>query len=155
MAGKVEENTHLNLYLKGLCETIVVSEICSKGPSAILGDLFMEKDAAMLNKKWKRRSFPDRKEEIKEQIITGGYPQPSMITSVKARRRWFDSYRQTYIEKDIRELSAIEHLPDFNRLLNLLSFRTGQIINFSEVSRELGLPFTTLKRYIALLEVTY
>lgn len=131
------------------------SEICNKGPSAILGDLFREIDAAALLKKWKRRSFPDRKEEIKEQIIAGGYPEPSMITSVKARRRWFDSYRQTYIERDIRELAAIEHLPDFNRLLNLLSFRTGQIINFSEVSRELGLPFTTLRRYIALLEVTY
>lgn len=131
------------------------SEICNKKPSAILGDLFSEIDAAALLKKWKKRSFPDRKGEIKEQIIAGGYPEPSMITSVKARRRWFDSYRQTYIERDVRELASIEHLPDFNRLLNLLSFRTGQIINFSEVSRELGLPFTTLRRYIALLEVTY
>lgn len=132
------------------------SEACSKALSAILRDLFMEStNAAALLKKWKRHSFPDRKEEIKDQIIAGGYPEPSMITSVKARRRWFDSYRQTYIERDIRELAAIEHLPDFNRLLNLLAFRTGQIINFSEVSRELGLPFTTLKRYIALLEVTY
>ena len=132
------------------------SEICDKGPSAILGDLFREgTNTAALLKKWKRHSFSDRKEEIKQLIIAGGYPQPSLITSVKARRRWFDSYRQTYIERDIRELAAIEHLPDFNRLLNLLSFRTGQIINFSEVSRELGLPFTTLRRYIALLEVTY
>ena len=112
-------------------------------------------DATTLLKKWGKRSFPDRRTEIKERIIAGGYPTPSMMTSVKARRRWFDSYRQTYIEKDIRDIAAIEHLSDFNRLLNLLSFRTGQIINFSEVSRELGLPFTTLRRYIDLLETTY
>lgn len=131
------------------------SEICNKATSAIMVDLFRDIEAAALLKKWKRRTFPDRKEEITERIIAGGYPQPSVMTSVKTRRRWFDSYRQTYIERDIRELAAIEHLPDFNRLLNLLSFRTAQIINFSEVSRELGLPFTTLRRYIDLLEVTY
>jgi hypothetical protein len=77
------------------------------------------------------------------------------MTSIKARRRWFDSYRQTYIERDIRDITAIEHIPAFNKLLNLLSFRTGQIVNFSEVSRELGLPFTTIRRYIDLLETTY
>lgn len=131
------------------------SEISNKRPSTILMDIFSGDDAGALLRKWKRRTFPDRREDIKRHIIAGGYPTPSMMTSVKARRRWFDSYRQTYIERDIRDITAIEHLPDFSRLLNLLSFRTGQVINFSEVSRELGLPFTTLRRYIDLLEITY
>lgn len=131
------------------------SEMRGKTIPSVLPDLFNEKDTAALLKKWKKHSFPDRKEEIKDRIIAGGYPTPSMMDSVKARRKWFDSYRQTYIERDIRDIAAIEHLTDFNRLLNLLSFRTGQIINFSEVSRELGLPFTTLRRYIDILEVTY
>lgn len=39
--------------------------------------------------------------------------------------------------------------------MSLLSFRTGHVINFSEVSRELGFPLSTLRRYIDLLEVTY
>ncbi|MBI5043324.1 MAG: ATP-binding protein [Nitrospirae bacterium] len=131
------------------------SEISNKRPSTILMDIFRGDDAGVLLRKWKRRTFTDRREDIKRHIIAGGYPTPSMMASVKARRRWFDSYRQTYIERDIRDITAIEHLPDFNRLLNLLSFRTGQVINFSEVSRELGLPFTTLRRYIDLLEMTY
>lgn len=131
------------------------SESENKKPSHILTDLFKEEDAPALLRKWKKSPFPDRREDVKERIISGGYPTPSMMSSISARRRWFDSYRQTYIERDIREIAAIEHLPDFGRLLNLLSFRTGQIINFSEVSREMGLPFTTLRRYIDLLEVTY
>ena len=131
------------------------SEISNKRLPAILRELFTAADANSLLKKWKKHTFPDRRNEIEERIIAGGYPTPSQMTSVKARRRWFDSYRQTYIERDIRDITAIQHLPDFNRLLSLLSFRTGQIINFSEVSRDLGIPFSTLRRYMDLLEVTY
>ncbi|MDO9028417.1 MAG: ATP-binding protein, partial [Candidatus Roizmanbacteria bacterium] len=131
------------------------SEISNKKPPDLLKDIFEEDDAGMLLKKWERQSFPDRREEIKDRIIAGGYPTPSMMSAIKARRRWFDSYRQTYVERDIRDIAAIEHLPAFNRLLNLLSFRTGQVVNFSEISRELGLPFTTIRRYIDLLETTY
>ena len=104
------------------------SESENKKPSHILTDLFKEEDAAALLRKWKKRTFTDRREDIKELIISGGYPTPSMMSSISARRRWFDSYRQTYIERDIREIAAIEHLPDFGRLLNLLSFRTGQTL---------------------------
>lgn len=131
------------------------SEISSKAPSCLLKDIFSENDARVLLKQWKRQSFPDRCKELKERVIAGGYPTPSLMSSIKARRRWFDSYRQTYVERDIRDIAAIEHLPAFNRLLNLLAFRTGQIVNFSEISRELGLSFTTIRRYIALLETTY
>jgi len=131
------------------------SEIADKKPPKILRELFAAEDASSLTRKWKKRTFPDRRGEIQERIIAGGYPTPSRMTSAKARRRWFDSYRQTYIERDIRDIATIQHLPDFGRLMSLLSFRTGQIINFSEISRELGFPLSTLRRYIDLLEVTY
>ncbi|MBI4699278.1 MAG: ATP-binding protein [Nitrospirae bacterium] len=131
------------------------SEISGKKPRSLIKDIFKGNDTKTLLRQWKRQSIPDRREEIKGRIIAGGYPTPSMMSSIKARRRWFDSYRQTYIERDIRDIAAIEHLPEFKRLLNLLAFRTGQIVNFSEISRELGLPFTTIRRYIAILETTY
>lgn len=131
------------------------SEVAKRKPPGILREIFAAEDAPALLRKWKKRTFPDRSNEIKECMIAGGYPTPSLMKSAKARRRWFDSYRQTYIERDIRDIAAIQHLPDFNRLLSLLSFRTGQVINFSEVSRELGIPFSTLRRYMDLLEVTY
>src|SRR3972149_6028460 len=112
-------------------------EIGNKKIPELLKDVFRADDAGTLLKQWKRLSFPDRREEIKDRVLAGGYPTPSLMSSIKARRRWFDSYRQTYIERDIRNIAAIEHLPAFNRLLSLLSFRTGQVANFSEISREL------------------
>ena len=52
-------------------------------------------------------------------------------------------------------IKSIENLPDFNRLLSLVAFRTGRLLNLSDLSREIGLPFSTLRRYMNLLEVTY
>jgi predicted AAA+ superfamily ATPase len=77
------------------------------------------------------------------------------MKSSNVRHRWFDSYRQTYLERDLLNIRSIENIPDFNRLLSLMAFRTGGLLNLSDLSRETGLPFTTLRRYVNLLEVTY
>ncbi|MBI3121054.1 MAG: DUF4143 domain-containing protein [candidate division NC10 bacterium] len=55
----------------------------------------------------------------------------------------------------MRDLASLENLPDFGRLLPLLAIRTGQLLNHSDVSRDLGLPLSTLRRYMSLLEMTY
>src|SRR3990167_2209419 len=81
--AKVSETLAGRIALHEL-QPFMWSEICGKGPSPIIGDLFNRADAPALLKKWKRRSLPDRSEEIKERIIAGGYPTPSMMTSVKA-----------------------------------------------------------------------
>jgi hypothetical protein len=52
-------------------------------------------------------------------------------------------------------MKSIENVPDFNRLLPLAAFRTGNLLNLSDLSREAGLPLSTLRRYVNLLEVTY
>ncbi len=68
---------------------------------------------------------------------------------------WFDSYRQTYLERDLRDLANIQYLTDFGRLLIHAAIRTGQTVNVAAFSRELGLSQMTLKRYLDLLVLTY
>jgi predicted AAA+ superfamily ATPase len=104
--------------------------------------------------------FPDecpaeRADEWRKLLLTGGFPQPALGRSPAARRTWFDSYRQTYIERDLRDLASLEHLPEFTRLLTVLALRTGQELNVSSVARDLGLPATTLRRYLGFLEKTF
>jgi len=77
------------------------------------------------------------------------------MDSDHVRWQWYSSYRQTYLERDLLNIRSIEHIPDFNRLLSLVALRTAQLLNLSDFSRETGLPFTTLRRYMNLLEVTY
>jgi len=121
----------------------------------ILKDLFDARDLKKLIKKLSVPVKSDFRREIEKRILIGGYPPPVFMDSDSARREWFSSYRQTYLERDLLNIRTIENLPDFNRLLGLAAFRTGRLLNLSDFSRETGLPFTTLRRYMNLLEVTY
>ena len=52
-------------------------------------------------------------------------------------------------------LSSISALPDFRRLMRAASLRTGQLVNQSEVGRDVSLPQPTVHRYLNLLETSY
>ncbi len=125
-----------------------------KKSSLILQHLFNAKTAEPLAKILKRRgTFP--KKNWLEWILRGGYPDPVLSEKKSIRTRWFEAYRKTYIERDVRELQAIERLPDFGRLMALAVSRTGQLLNFSDLGRDAGLPYVTLRRYMNILEQTY
>lgn len=117
-----------------------------------LDDLFEAESSRDLLKKWPKRfdaSLP------RDRILSGGFPTPALSGSESARRTWFESYRQTYVERDLRDLTSLEHLPDFNKLMAVTALRTGQLLNLSGLSRDLAIPFSTLRRYVHLLVQTY
>lgn len=122
---------------------------------SILKDLFEAENSSALLKKLPKTAGSGARKEIISTVLSGGYPEPALMKSSEVRHRWFDSYRQTYLERDLLNIKSIENIPDFNRLLSLMAFRTGGLLNLSDLSRETGLPFTTLRRYMHLLEMTY
>lgn len=130
-------------------------ELAGKPAPRVLDALFGAADARALLGLWPKGPLPDRRQEIQGLILSGGYPTPSLMRSATSRTRWFEAYRQTYLERDLRDIAAVANLPDFGRLLSLAALRTGQLLNVSEISRELGLPLTTVRRYLNLLETTY
>lgn len=153
------------LTLKSVSETlagrIVLHELCpfsfseltKKEHTGILTAAFHSKkaqDLASLFRKEKtlHKGFLSR-------VLGGGYPEPSLSKKASIRDGWFKSYRKTYIERDIQEISAIERLPDFNRLMTMAAARTGQVLNLSDLGRDAGLPYMTLRRYMNILEQTY
>jgi len=95
------------------------------------------------------------KENLSREIITGGFPPVVLMDSPQARRDWFAAYRQTYLERDLFNVQAIEHVPDFNRLLTLAAARTGRLLNMADLARDCGLPHSTLRRYMGILETTF
>jgi predicted AAA+ superfamily ATPase len=130
-------------------------EFLEKPEPMILKDLFGGIDSKKLLKNYSGTSLKDYKPRLIARMLKGGYPTPALMESDQVREQWFSSYRQTYLERDLLNIKSIENLPDFNRLLSLVALRTGRLLNLSDLSRETGLPFTTLRRYMNLLEVTY
>jgi len=124
-------------------------------PATALRDLFTARSSRDLVRRWPRRAAANATALLRRQILAGGYPVPALSRSDRVRRTWFDGYRQTYVERDVREITSIENIPDFDRLHHLLALRSAQILNFSELSRGLGIPFSTIRRYFDILRQTY
>jgi len=92
--------------------------------------------------------------DLLKRVTRGGYPE---IQGRAENRRdaWFASYVTTILQRDVRDLAQIEGLTAMPRLLALLAARTTSLLNFAELSRSMAIPQTTLKRYVALLEMTF
>lgn len=91
-------------------------------------------------------------ESSKVSLIHGGFPE--ILSRPRAFRDWFRSYVQTYLERDIRAMSSIRHLPTFRRFLSLLTSRSGQILNKADLAAPLGVSIPTLTEWLNILEMT-
>jgi uncharacterized protein len=126
-----------------------------KAAPSVLSVLFESESAAEAVRRLPNPSRSGGRPSLTEEILTGGFPPAVLMDSAAARREWFSAYRQTYLERDLFNIQAIEHVPDFNRLLTLAAARSGRLLNLSDLARDCGLPFSTLRRYVAILETTY
>jgi predicted AAA+ superfamily ATPase len=91
---------------------------------------------------------------IPRAVFNGGYPEALQLDSDQARNIWREGYVATYLERDLRNLSAIGDLPDFLRLLRLAILRSGQLVNIDGLARDAGLASSTARRWLNLLEVS-
>jgi predicted AAA+ superfamily ATPase len=92
---------------------------------------------------------------LPDAITAGGYPSVALIDDPAFHERWFESYVQTYLERDLRDLSALENLLEFRLLMRLVAARPGALQNAASLGREARLPAPTARRYLALMETTF
>lgn len=71
------------------------------------------------------------------------------------RRAWYDNYVDTLIQRDIRDLSHIQHGDIIPKLLRLLANHTGQLLNISELAKAFPLSRHTIDGYVALLRQVF
>ena len=88
-----------------------------------------------------------------EEILSGG--MPPVVTLDIDRRLWFLGYEQTYVERDVRQLSQIPDLVPFRNVLQLSALRTGQLLNLSNLAQDARISPTTASRYMDLLETSF
>lgn len=91
-------------------------------------------------------------ETSKVTILQGGYPEA--VKSPANARMWFNSYLQTYIERDVRAVTAVKDLATFRRFLALLASRHGQMLNKSDLAAPVGVSVPTITQWLGVLELT-
>ncbi|HUP23106.1 MAG TPA: ATP-binding protein [Thermoanaerobaculia bacterium] len=101
-------------------------------------------------------SQPDEPEDWRALARRGGFPTPAVhLRTARERAIWFDGYVRTYLERDLQDLSSIDALPDFRRLMRAVCLRLGQLVNQTELGRDVSLAQPTVRRWLNLLETSY
>lgn len=91
-------------------------------------------------------------ETDKVKLLSGGYPD--VVKSPGARRLWFQSYIQTYLERDVRSIMTIKDLATFRRFLSLLAARNGAMLKKTDLAAPLGVSVPTVSAWLNVLETT-
>ena len=111
---------------------------------------------SLVNGTLKSIAYPQLpKNEIIASILSGGYPEIQKLSSSEQKRMWFQSYVSTILQRDIRDLSKIEGIHEISQIFSFLAYQAGSLLNLSNLSRELGIPLMTLKRYVGLIETIF
>jgi predicted AAA+ superfamily ATPase len=97
----------------------------------------------------------ETRSSLLQRMTTGGFPEVVARRDPARRRAWIRSYTTTVLQRDVRDLANIEALTDLPRLLRLAAGRSGSLVNVAALSSDIGLPQTSLRRYLTLLQATF
>ena len=94
-------------------------------------------------------------QELFRNIWLGAYPE--LRSSGNPDKFWtyfFQSYVQTYLERDVRKLAQVADLNVFYAFLKASAARSGQMLNYSDLARDTGISVPTAKKYMSILETS-
>lgn len=86
-----------------------------------------------------------------ERVARGGFPE-AVARDADRREEWLASYLNAIVQRDLRDLARIERLAEIPAILASLAARVRAPLNKVEVSSSVGIPRTSLDRYLTLLE---
>ena len=92
--------------------------------------------------------------EIDERVRSGGYTEPLRRDTHRARR-WRANYIRTIVEREVADSFQVRNINLMSRLVELLAWRTGQLLNINELARSLQANRITVEQYLNYLEQVY
>ena len=115
-------------------------------------DAFNERFLPTMNYITERSKTASPPQNIWEIIHRGGYP--AVQDKSLEWSAYYADYVKTYLERDVRDLSAVQDLDSFRRFLVAAAARTGQLLNYSNIADEIGRDSVTVKRWVSILEAS-
>lgn len=101
--------------------------------------------------------LPSKEKRLKlldDILIFGSFPECSIYKSVQEKMEFLKNYRNTYIEKDILNLSLIDDWRPYNQLLELLAQYNSKPFFIKDLSAHIKISDKTIKKYLTILEKT-
>jgi predicted AAA+ superfamily ATPase len=91
------------------------------------------------------------RQELIERLVRGGFPE-AVVRRSGRREEWVDAYLTAVVQRDLHDLANIERLDEVPAIHASLAARTRAPLNKADVGSSVGVPRTSLNRYLTLLE---
>jgi predicted AAA+ superfamily ATPase len=91
---------------------------------------------------------------LDEALNWGLLPKLQDFTTTKSKEKFLQSYAQTYLKEEIFAEQFVRALDPFRQFLELAAQMNGKILNFSKLSKDVGVDDKTIKKYYSILEDT-
>ena len=104
--------------------------------------------------------YPLTYEELKDNFLLneairfGTIPSIVLEKDQQNKIRLLKSYIETYLKEEIQQEALTRNIPAFARFLELAAYENGNILNFQNIAREVGIHSKTIKEYFNILEDT-
>ena len=142
--------------MKNVSETlsgrISIIELAGLSLREIQNDPFNQRFLPTMEYILDRQKTVSTPENIWEIIHRGSYP--ALQNSDLEWSAFYADYVRTYIERDVREISAIQDFDAFFRFMIAAAKRTGEVLNYSNIANEVGKDVVTIKNWISILEAS-
>ena len=142
----------MDMVSDSMAGRIAVIELAPLSLREIMGSSFTGPFLPTLEYVKERNANAQNPGNIWNIIHRGGYPglqDSSVDWSI-----YFASYIKTYLERDVRELAAVQDLDAFRKFMIACAARTGQMLNYSNIADEVGKDSVTIKKWISILEAS-
>lgn len=88
-------------------------------------------------------------------VFNGFYPPLYDKEKHFIREDWFENYIDTYMDMDVKDQINPSNVNAFRKLIQLCATRSGQLINYDDMSRSVGVSAVTVKSWLSVLEASY
>ncbi len=86
-------------------------------------------------------------------LLKGGYP--ALYDRALSPHDWFSNYVATYVERDLRQILAVQDLTQFHRFVRMCAARSGQLLNLAALGADCGISAVTAGKWLSVLETSY
>ncbi|MBV8203247.1 MAG: ATP-binding protein [Acidobacteria bacterium] len=98
-------------------------------------------------------AFPGDTVAVEEILWRGGFPELWRDREVEPRL-FYSSFVATYLERDVRLALRVGSLRDFERFLRACALRSGQLLNLTDLARDVGIAGTTARDWLSVLQAS-